>query len=408
MKSVSGLKGIFSLFFNILVLAVILSLLGCHPALRQEVRDPEQALVSVRFFYPKFKDDLDVSSLAGAVRRNLAYLGRLPPDHVFRYGPDQFTCQQVMESQQAFLRILDENPDPRDLNKRIKKDFLVYRAAGRSGSRHVLFTGYFEPVYEGGLAPDEDFKYPLYRTPDDLITIDLSPFSGEFRGKSIIARIDGNHVRPYYARDEIEEKRVLAGKGLEIAWLKDPVDVAFLHIQGSGRLKLMDGGSLSVGYAGKNGRPFRSIGRYLLDEGLLSREEMSMQRIRRFFTERPEMVGKVLNHNPSYVFFRVLEDRLVVGNINVPLTPGRSIALDSRLFPKGALAFISTEKPVADDRGEIIDWTRFSRFVMNQDTGGAIRGAGRADIFWGSGPYAELAAGHLKHEGDLYILIKRP
>ena len=362
----------------------------------------------MRFFYPKFKDDLDISSLAGAVRHNLAYLNRLPPDHVFRYGPDQFTCQQVMESQQAFLRILDENPDPRDLNKRIKKDFLVYRAAGRLGNRHVLFTGYFEPIYEGSLAPDEDFKYPLYRMPDDLITIDLSPFSEELRGKSIIARLDGNHVRPYYGRDEIEEKRILAGKGLEIAWLKDPVDVAFLHIQGSGRLKLMDGESLSVGYAGKNGRPFRSIGRYLLDEGLLSREEMSMQRIRRFFSERPEMVGKVLNHNPSYVFFRVLEDRLVVGNINVPLTPGRSIALDSRLFPKGALAFISTEKPVVDDRGEIIDWTRFSRFVMNQDTGGAIRGAGRADLFWGSGPYAELAAGHLKHDGDLYILIKRP
>ena len=333
MKPLSATKGISRFFFNTLALAVILSILGCHPTLRQEVRDPEQALIPVRFFYPKFKDDLNISSLAEAVRRNLAYLDRLPPDHLFRYGPDQFSCQQVRESQQAFLLLLAENPGPKELSKRIKKDFLVYRAAGRPGNRHVLFTGYFEPIYEGSLTPDAAFRYPLYKAPDDLITIDLSPFSEELNGKRIVARIEGKRVLPYYARDEIEGKRVLAGRGLELAWLKDPVDVAFLHIQGSGRLKLMDGGSLSVGYAGKNGRPFRSIGRYLLDEGLLSREEMSMQRIRRFLSERPEMVDKVLNHNPSYVFFRVLENNLPVGNINVPLTPGRSIDTPRNRLP---------------------------------------------------------------------------
>jgi len=145
----------------------------------------------------------------------------------------------------------------------------------------------------------------------------------------------------------------------------------------------------------------------MLDREYLTPETMSMQNIRRFLSEHPELTDEILNQNPSYVFFRTLENG-PLGNINVPLTPGRSIALDARLFPKGALAFISCQKPVVNDRGEIVDWVNFSRFVLNQDTGGAIRGAGRADLFWGSGDYAEIAAGHLKHEGELYILVKKP
>ena len=132
-----------------------------------------------------------------------------------------------------------------------------------------------------------------------------------------------------------------------------------------------------------------------------------MQSIRKFLSEHPEMVDEVLNYNPSFVFFRVL-DGSALGSLNVPITPGRSIALDSRLFPPGALAFISSQKPVIDDKGGITRWETLTRFALNQDTGGAIRGSGRADLFWGSGPHAEIAAGHMKHEGDLYILIKKP
>ncbi len=145
-----------------------------------------------------------------------------------------------------------------------------------------------------------------------------------------------------------------------------------------------------------------------MEQGLLTREEMSMQSIRRVLAERPEKVEEVLNFNPSYVFFRDLGQSPPVGNINVPITPGRTVALDSRLFPAGAIGWIKTQKPKVNDKGEIVRWESFSRFVMNQDTGGAIRGPGRADLFWGSGPYAELAAGHMRHEGALYILIKKP
>jgi membrane-bound lytic murein transglycosylase A len=145
----------------------------------------------------------------------------------------------------------------------------------------------------------------------------------------------------------------------------------------------------------------------MIEKGFLTGEEMSMQAIRKYLTENPEVLDEVLNHNPSYVFFRQVENG-PLGSLGVLLTPGRSVALDSRVFPKGALGFVVCQKPVFNDQRDIIGWNQFYRFVFNQDTGGAIKGAGRADIFWGSGPYAELTAGHLRHEGELYILIKEP
>ena len=392
---------------RLFLLLNLIFFLGCYPALKKEAERPEEALIRVRFFLPKFQDDMDYSSLAQAIRSNLEYLNRLDPQFIFHYGPHKYTCQQVRDSQEAFLQLISKGPDSRELNKEIRKHFLIYRAGGRVGNNKVLFTGYYEPVYKGSLTPDSIFDCPIYRKPDDLIKIDLSLFRKEFAGESIVARIEGRKVLPYFSRSQIEAEKVLAGRELEIAWLRDPLDVAFLHIQGSGRLRLLDDSSISVGYQASNGRPYRSIGRYLLDMGLLSREEISMQSIRAYLTEHPEIMEEVLNHNPSYVFFRLLENG-PFGNIDVPLTAGRSVALDSRIFPKGALCFVSSVKPLFDTRDEITGWTKFSRFVLNQDTGGAIKGSGRADIFWGSGHHAELAAGHMKHEGELYVLIKKP
>ncbi len=394
----------------VVVAAVLLALaiaVGCYPVLKKEAQGPEEALRKVRFFFHMFRDDMDRESLSLAVRRSLEYLDRLNPGTIFHYGSDDFTLRQVRESQEAFLDLLSKGLDADQLSKEIRKKFRVYRAAGRAGDGRVLFTGYYEPIYEGNLARDETFRYPLYRQPDDLTRIDLSLFSEKFKGENIVARIEGKKVLPYYSRDQIETQRALEGKALEIAWLKDPLDVAFLHIQGSGKLKLPGGKDLLVQYQASNGRPYRSIGRYMIEKGFLPREKMSMQAIRKYLTENPEVLDEVLNYNPSYVFFRQVENG-PLGSLGVLLTPGRSVALDSKIFPKGALGFISCQKPLVNDQGDIIGWTKFSRFVLNQDSGGAIKGAGRADIFWGSGPYAELAAGHLQHEGDLYILIKKP
>lgn len=351
---------------------------------------------------------MDLATLANAIQQNLEYLYKIDPERIFQYGPHQYTSRQVRQSQEELLAFLSRNPTARQLNSMIRKNYVVYRATGRIGKRSVLFTGYFEPIYEGSLVPDESHKYPLYRMPEDLIEIDLSLFSQKYAGEKIVARVEDNRVLPYYTRSDIEVGKALKDKGLEIAWLKDPVEVDILQIQGSGSLRLLDGRRVRIGYAGKNGRPYRSIGRYLIDKGFIEREKLSMQAIMEYLSGHPDQIDEVLNHDPSYVFFRILGDDPIVGRINVPLTPGRSVALDYRLFPDGALCFISTQKPIISDKGQIESWRNFSRLVLNQDTGGAIRGAGRADLFWGSGPYAGIAAGHMKHEGELYVLIKKP
>jgi membrane-bound lytic murein transglycosylase A len=401
------MKQVRGAFFILVVLLTVASTFGCYRSLRKEAQRPEEGLREVQLFAPKFHDDMNTDSLMLAVRRNLEYLGRLAPETVFRYGSHEFTCQQVRESQEAFLNLISKGLDEGQLSREIRKTFRVYRATGQVGNRRVLFTGYYEPVYEGSLSPDETFRYPLYRPPDDLIKIDLSLFREKFKGERIIARIEDKKVLPYYSRYQIEAERVLKGKGLEIAWLKDPLDVAFLHIQGSGRLRLPNEKEFLVHFQVSNGQPYRSIGRYMIERGFLLREEMSMQAIKKYLTENPEVRDEVLNHNPSYVFFEKVENG-PLGSLGVLLTPGRSVALDSTIFPKGALGFISCQKPLVNDQGDIIGWTPFSRFVLNQDSGGAIKGAGRADVFWGNGPYAELTAGHLQHDGDLYILIKKP
>ena len=389
---------------NFLFLIFLMSLLfACHPAIKKDNRIYEESLEPISYFYPEFNDDMDWESLISALEKNQDYLRKLPPESLFHYGPHTFTCRQVRKSQETFLDLIRQKPNPERLEKAIREDFLVYRATGKDGNERVLFTGYFEPLYQASLTPDKTFRYPLYKRPDDLITADLSLFRGDLKGRKIAGRVEEKRFVPYYSREEIAFG-ALSGRDLELAWLKSPVDAAFLHIQGSGRLQLKEGGELHVGYSTSNGHTYRSIGRYLLDKGLLSREEMSMQAIRQYLSEHPEAVQEILNYNPSYIFFRSLKTG-PVGNIGVPLTPGRSIALDSKRFPKGALGFISCQKPALNAEGNITAWKKFSRFVVNQDTGGAIKGPGRADIFWGSGPYAEAAAGHLQHEGELYMLI---
>ena len=209
---------------------------------------------------------------------------------------------------------------------------------------------------------------------------------------------------PYYSRREIDQAGALRGRGLEIAWLKDPVDIFVLQIQGSGLLQLADGRRLHVGYAAQNGRPYRSIGRLLIDQQKIANEEMSMQRLRRYLAEEPQERDEILFYNESYVFFRLLDDG-PLGSLGVPLTPGRSLATDARLFPKGALAFIATEKPVLDDNGGLSGWQPIARFVLNQDTGGAIRGLQRGDIFFGGDGAAAGEAGYMNRQGNLYFLM---
>jgi len=209
---------------------------------------------------------------------------------------------------------------------------------------------------------------------------------------------------PYYSRGEIDEAELLKGQQLELAWVENPIDVFFMHIQGSGIVRLPDGSHLSLGYAAQNGRPYRSIGRLLIDEGKIPQEEMSMQRLRRYLSENPDQRNEIFRFNESYVFFRVLENG-PLGSLDVPVTAGRTLATDGRLFPKGALAWIQTQIPVIDEVGRLAGWRPIARFVLNQDTGGAIRGLQRADLYFGTGDEPGALAGYMNRPGKIFFLM---
>ena len=400
------MTSIYSKMVIFLMAAIAALIAGCPAPIKKAPK--ELALVRKSgFSYPNFTDDLEFEGLEYSILKSMAYLQKVPADRIYQFGPDQYDAAHLLQSLEQFMDFIRTNPSNRDLQKFIRSNYLVYQSAGRDQDGEVLFTGYYEPHLNGRLQPDDEFRFPIYALPEDLIKIDLSDFDEKYAGESIVGRYTGETVVPYYDRREIDEQNALADKAQPLAWIKDPVDVFFLQIQGSGKIFLDTGEVINVHYNGSNGRPYRSIGKLLIDEQKIPQEEMSMQKIRSYLHEHPEEMAPVLNHNPSYVFFK-LEPEGPLGYLNVLLTPGRSVALDRRIFPPAALAFIQTKKPVVDSAGQIDSWADCSRFVLNQDTGGAIRGPGRADLFWGSGPYAEIAAGHLAHTGKLFFLILKP
>ncbi|MFB0508667.1 MAG: murein transglycosylase A [Thermodesulfobacteriota bacterium] len=381
-------------------------LIGCAK-LTKEVKMPERALVLLQGGdIPSFENDLDKESIRVAINWSIEYFRRLPEDRLFQYGEDQYSAGHLIRSMETFSYLLDKAEDMEELTDMVRQRFNVYQSVGSDGRGIVLYTGYYEPILEGRLTPDEQYRWPLYRRPEDLVEVDLELFRPKFKGERIVARYDGGRIVPYFSREEIDSHGILSGSQLEIVWLKDPIDVFFLQIQGSGQIILEDGTRLRVNYSASNGRPYRSIGSLLIGREIIEREEMSIPRLREYLRDNPDQREEILNHNESYVFFRVVEEG-PLGNIEVPLTPGRSIATDSRLFPKGGLVYICAEKPVFDDSGAVVEWVPFSRFALNQDTGGTIKGPGRVDLFWGSGEEAGAPAGLMKTEGKLYFLVER-
>ena len=386
----------------------LLMFTGCGIFIKKPPEIKKTALIKIDSSeYPDFFDDMDYDGLENCILGSISYLNRVPPTKTFRFGEDVFNTAHMMRSMEYFLHFIQTKPSKDELIRYIKNNFLVYATEGSDTPGPVLFTGYFEPVLQGSLNKDTEYQFPIYARPDDLTTIDLSLFSQQFKGETIVGRYINQRVVPYYDRKEIEHQGLLEGKVKEIAWLKDRLDLFFLQIQGSGKIYLDNGEIINVHYHGSNGQPYRSIGKLLIDEGKITREEISMQKIRDYLRNHPEEIETVLNYNPSYVFFKVEKDG-PLGSLEVKLTPGRSIALDRRLFPQAGLAFIETNKPLINGDGTIHKWMAFSRFVLNQDTGGAIRGPGRADLFWGNGPYAEIAAGYMQEFGKLYFLILKP
>ena len=359
--------------------------------------------------YPRFGDSLDFENLTAAIDQSLIYFNRVPATRIFTYGKDRYDAAHMIRTLETFKHFLKTCPGSGELNAFIRSEFLVYKSVGREKGE-VLFTGYFEPTYRGSLEPGPNFPWPVYGYPRDLFQIDLSKFSDAYKGhKRLMARVDpaSRQVLPYWDREEINRMADFSDRAVPVVWLANRADRFFLEIQGSGRVALDNGEVVRVHYAGANGRPYSSIGKYLIDINAVPREEMSMQAIRQWLEANPARMDEVLHTNESFVFFKPGEGG-PFGNIGVAVTPLRSIATDIKVFPRGALCFAETALPAPDSRQPKEAWGRASFFVLNQDTGGAIKGPGRADLFCGNGDWAAYAAGHMTAEGSLYLLVLRP
>ncbi|MBN8778470.1 MULTISPECIES: MltA domain-containing protein [unclassified Thiobacillus] len=296
-------------------------------------------------------------------------------------------------------------PDDKAARAFFEQRFQPYQATQEDGSTDGMITGYYEPLLKGDRVRTERARYPLYAAPDDLITVDLASIYPELKSLRLRGRLVGNKIVPYLTRKEIEQSSANGSgdgfKGKPIAWAEDPVDLFFLQIQGSGRIELPDGSHMRVGYADQNGYPYLSIGKLLVERGELKLEQASMQGIKDWGAKHPDKLPELLASNPSFVFFRELPDGLPgpLGSLGVPLTGGRSIAVDPKFIPLGAPVFLATTRPNSTQP--------MNRLVMAQDSGGAIKGGVRADFFWGFGDEAGELAGRMKQRGRMWVLLPK-
>lgn len=313
------------------------------------------------------------------------------------------SCEKLSARDAAWERLCRaapalESPDDMAARAFFETHFRAHRL-NAGNRREGLITGYYEPVLAGSTTRSEQFRWPLYKRPDNLLTIDLASLYPELKGRPVRGRLEGKRVVPFYSRAEIGNgKNPLAGN--ELLWVEDPVELFILQVQGSGRVRLPDGSEIAVGYADQNGHPYRSLGGRLIEMGALTREEVTLARIREWLAAHPEEAGALLDSNPSYIFFTPRDAALdgPLGSLGVALTPERSIAADPAYIPPGVPVWLDALWP---------DGTPMQRLTLAQDTGGAIKGAARADLFIGQGAEAGRLAGEMKQRGRLYVLLPK-
>lgn len=387
-------------------LATALVLASCRtvapPPGPEAARTSERALAELApADFPPFADDLEFAGLEDALGRSAAYLARVAaadPGRTLAFGKERVPIQKVQATLARFREIALARPSREALAEALRKEFRVFRSVG-DGRGTMLATGYYLPEMKGSLVQEGPYQVPLHRAPDDLVLVrgkDFPQLEGDLVGK-----VEDGRLVPYPTRAQIAGGALL-GKGAELCFVDSAVDAFFVEIQGSGVVRFADGTSRVVTYAGKNGHRYAAVGAELVRRGALAKEGVSMQAIRAWLLANPAEQAALLATNPSYVFFRFAD--APTGSLGVPVTPDRTIAADARVFPKGALAFLEAERP-ADATAPAM--RPFSRFVLDQDAGGAIRTSARVDLYLGSGAYAENAAGRMRQAGRLHYLLLR-
>jgi membrane-bound lytic murein transglycosylase A len=332
------------------------------------------------------------AELLAAVNRSLAWFGHPSTQQFF---PMQgFTHEHVRLSVLAFRQILAVSTSSADFRDRMLAEFDVYQSVGWNGEGQVLFTGYYSPIFAASRQATPTFRYPLYMRPHDLVS---DPATGAVLGR----RVNGQ-LTTYPPRAQIERTGMLAGH--ELVWLRSKLDAYLVHVQGSAKLVLTDGAVLHVGFAGTNGHEYVSLANELVKDGKLDRHRRGLAAIRAYFQRHPEQLDEYLTRNPRFVFFQeYAAESWPAGSLGFQVTPGRTLATDKAIFPRAAVVLVNTSA-AAPGGGT----RRFDQFMLDQDTGGAIRAPGRGDIYFGIGPEAEALAGAQIAEGQLYYFLLKP
>lgn len=401
-------------------LLALLILAGCA---RMPVTERTQAMRKAEQT-PELFDDLKFESLVAGLQANIDFVknsSRMGSEVTF--GPTKINKKVYLASLQELVR---NAKDIEEFKSLVVKNFDFYEVYGNEDWSKIKTTAYYSPLLKASKTKTKKLSQPLYTTPNDMISIDIDAYAEDFpkwktfkesvleqrsskalaRGRLVTDKNGSMRVVPYYKRADIDEKNVIDPKKYALAYV-DPVKAFFLQIQGSGILQFDDGKQVTVGYASQNGHPYVAIGSKLLDR--IPKEKMSMQNIEAYLsTLSKKDMQNILNQNPSYVFFQEMKNR-PQSYLGTDVVDGRTVATDQSLFPKGTLAFLKFEKPVFESgtNHDPIGWQPTSRFVLDQDTGGAIRGPGRLDLYAGSGDEAEQFAGVLKNPAQLYYLVPK-
>ncbi len=385
------------------LLIVVLLLTGCQtkpPEVKKEYDRPlpPGQLALRKITDPNRMPDFapgwrDLDSLKAALGNSLNYLNKPSIAQYFPYAQIHREC--AVKTLETFLALMDAGARSDEINGLIRASFDVYESVGCDDKGTVLFTGYYTPIFDGSRERSGRFRYPLYKPPDDLVK---GP-DGQTRGR----RTANGELAPFPPRAVIEDSGLL--KGQELIWLGDPFEAYIAHVQGSAKIRLPGREIITVGYAATNGHEYQSIAKMLIDDGRIPSDQMSLAAMMSYFQKHPDQVDKYVRRNPRYVFFQIAEGT-PRGSLNEPVTPWRTIATDKSIFPRSCLAFISTTLPQLT-RDSIVKQP-YGGFVLDQDTGGAIRAAGRCDIYMGEGDQAGRLAGQTYQEGRLYYLFLKP
>ena len=358
---------------------------------------PEQAVLSPVGFdgLPGWNSDRHAEALPALLRSCAKFL-KMPSDKDLGARIPGATVADI----QPACRAAQSLPVGHDLAVRAYfEQWFQPWAVSNNDKADGLFTGYYEIELQGSITPDTDYNVPVYRKPPDHVTVNLGDFDPALSGRTVVGRVDHGRLKPYFARGDIQNG-VLAGKGMELVWLKDPLAAFMLHVQGSGRVKLTDGRVTRIGFAANNGYPYKSIARELIDRGALEAHAASWPNIRAWLQANPSKALDLLAVNRRYIFFGEVTGEGPVGAQGVALTAGRSMAVDARYIPLGLPLWLDTDMP--GDGGEPL-----RRLMLAQDTGGAIKGPVRGDFFWGTGDGALEYAGRMKSQGRYYILLPK-